>query len=616
MHLQRRTAAAMQALSQLYSFFTIKRTNLFDAEIYRQLNPACTFGDAACLWHWVRHGVFEDRTPSQDAFSIWALSLLARREISVSKVKFLSRHKNSENFEHYCTSKNVDWSELKYLEAYEYGRFSDAINFLDKTSGVFFLRKVHGSMRRMPVLRDLETCYQKISADPSLDPQKLHPKDRGKIYDIAFAAGRPWAELAALALRGRQRRDDDDARLAIGQTLAVSHQPAVFHTLAQHNERQTRDFLAVCQGVGGVRICRPSREAVIVFAPDADFIASSDYTQEFVVSCFQKIIQILLKENRTIVFLPMPFARDLSSVRLPFGQAVSYHTFAENRPDIVHYKEGTFRHFLLIDTEGYSGASRLARIADKGARLSARQMRQDKNAEPRSDAGGAFTAPERLNEIENNQSSPLLETRRAYQTSSITKYAQMGDDQDIPETDYIFVPMQVKDDSVRRWQYLSSSEIVEALAGQRFLAEERIVVKPHPFDNSPITRKILAQLDEQGKIKVVTAPIQSLLAGAKLVITANSGVGLEALLMHKPLIVTGESDYSYPLPVCKDERDLLTAVKRLLDDSRSFDTNKVEAFLQNFFSQYYIRPLSPTGEESLRNFLVSNLNDKTTAARI
>ena len=120
--------------------------------------------------------------------------------------------------------------------------------------------------------------------------------------------------------------------------------------------------------------------------------------------------------------------------------------------------------------------------------------------------------------------------------------------------------MQVPGDSVLALSSLTPYEfcnlITEKFAGTAY----NIIVKQHPKDSTNLLEDCGADVTTKGpftglaelrrniaerKCLLVNGNIHDLTTGAEGVFTVNSGVGLEALLLTRPVFVWGKSLYDY-----------------------------------------------------------------------
>ncbi len=84
-----------------------------------------------------------------------------------------------------------------------------------------------------------------------------------------------------------------------------------------------------------------------------------------------------------------------------------------------------------------------------------------------------------------------------------------------------------------------------------------ILIKPHPRDTDPATARRLAKLGRTDRRVIVTqANIHDMLSAARVVVTINSAVGLEAMLHRKPVVLCGEADFHHCAVTVRGRADL------------------------------------------------------------
>src|SRR5690606_11683009 len=93
---------------------------------------------------------------------------------------------------------------------------------------------------------------------------------------------------------------------------------------------------------------------------------------------------------------------------------------------------------------------------------------------------------------------------------------------------YVFVPLQMIADEVASLAFIDGLTLVRTLVEVYEGTGVHIVVKRHPYCQSPTVRRTLRRLERQGKILLSNASIHTLIERAEAVYTVNSGVGLEA----------------------------------------------------------------------------------------
>ena len=160
--------------------------------------------------------------------------------------------------------------------------------------------------------------------------------------------------------------------------------------------------------------------------------------------------------------------------------------------------------------------------------------------------------------------------------------------QTLPEK-YIFVPFQVKFDS----QILLNSKNIKTMTDLYQwieLAEKnsdqllKFVIKEHPSD----PHKYTELYNKNPNIIFSNRDTKELIEKADAVITVNSSVGLEAILLHKRVIVLGEACYGieelcYPV---KTKQQLSEVVNQL--NEWELDISLVEKFLAYLQCEYCV----------------------------
>ncbi|MFL8991649.1 hypothetical protein Q8X48_28185 [Pseudomonas sp. QLc11A] len=110
--------------------------------------------------------------------------------------------------------------------------------------------------------------------------------------------------------------------------------------------------------------------------------------------------------------------------------------------------------------------------------------------------------------------------------------------------DYVFVAMQTPPATVAALAGIAGVELVHTVADHYYGSPTKVRVKRHPYCNSLTVQKTLEALASTGAFEMSDASVHDLISGANAVFIINSGVGVEALLHGRPVVVTGECDYS------------------------------------------------------------------------
>lgn len=236
----------------------------------------------------------------------------------------------------------------------------------------------------------------------------------------------------------------------------------------------------------------------------------------------------------------------------------SFHSIGKEKFNILRYKEGYLNDIITYDTEGYSGFS----------------SKIDKN------------------EV---KKIPVLKAKKdfafftdKYIKQNLSKYAQPKLlNVDLPKK-YVFFATQTIDDTVMRLSYFNPLGLIESII-DKFSKQKNLslVIKRHPECKNKEMSKILNHTSKYNNIHIIDASIHTLIKNAQAVYTVNSGVGFEALLHLKPVVLFGRSDYESACFTCKD-LDKLELVPKLT-------TKKVE-YIKQFISYFM----------SERNFLIDD----------
>lgn len=240
--------------------------------------------------------------------------------------------------------------------------------------------------------------------------------------------------------------------------------------------------------------------------------------------------------------------RQGSEVAVPPDAIHLTHHSRGRRPGLRHYKMAYLPDFFHLDRLGYSGWSEMAQ------------------ARPADLFAGRQAEADRLFETE---VAALLEAR-------VSKFKQ-------PETGgveaegFVFVALQVPNDSVISLcfepDYVAT---VTRAIGALLAAGERVVAKPHPFGRTKPLMAALDRLRGQGLI-LTDGSIHDLLPRAKAVLTANSGVGFEALLRLKPVLCLARADYGHAGREVRDAREAPAVLREAVEGHDPALTRRVVA---------------------------------------
>lgn len=510
--LLRRARGNASALPRL---LRVAGTGLFTARDYAAANPGCPGFTPGAQWHWARHGFAELRDPGVTAEQAWLLPLVTSGELSRGAARRVAAGGAP-------GAAGLDARERDYLEAILAADLSCAAALLEELSGLFRLRAEHKLLRSVPyrplsaeALRELSGAVAHAAG-----PRARH--DRLRLRDLAVSVGTPWPEVArmneelarAFAREGAQSGAPGTGVFALPGAIAASAGEdadllARLYAAAARNAQRTTPGDLEAVAPGGERT-NGQDGAVLLLMPDYPTLFSRHATARTVRDTMIALARFVAAAGRPLLPYPQPFARDLARISLPPFPALSYHSYASARPDILHHKELALRGYAFLDREGYSGAA----------------------TGPSADEAAGGGDPARLDAVV-----------QAYRAGGLSKYDQAAGGAGLPER-YLFVPLQIERDSAARWRHLDNEALLSATLDGAAAAGCAVVAKPHPYDGSAQTRRTLDRLCAERGLLVTDADVRTLIEGSLGVVTVNSGVGLEALLLGKPVVAAGSSEYA------------------------------------------------------------------------
>lgn len=128
------------------------------------------------------------------------------------------------------------------------------------------------------------------------------------------------------------------------------------------------------------------------------------------------------------------------------------------------------------------------------------------------------------------------------------------------EPGYFFIPLQIENDSVAKGLWLDKFKAVRCIVEAAAAQGSRIVIKRHPRCKSRAISDLLAELSQRPNVLLSDASIHTLVAGARLVVGANSGVLFETLIQGKPVISYAESDFGQATQQVRTYDELARAI--------------------------------------------------------
>ncbi|WP_301961969.1 hypothetical protein [uncultured Phascolarctobacterium sp.] len=115
----------------------------------------------------------------------------------------------------------------------------------------------------------------------------------------------------------------------------------------------------------------------------------------------------------------------------------------------------------------------------------------------------------------------------------------------IGNCNYVFVPLQVSNDT--QLVVNSNMGLRELISFALEYAREnhlKVVVKPHPAEQDYSFLEYLCEIKDKCGIFISDNNTMELIENSKCVITINSTVGMEAMIIGKPILILGDAIYS------------------------------------------------------------------------
>ncbi|MGI3186512.1 hypothetical protein [Nioella aestuarii] len=199
----------------------------------------------------------------------------------------------------------------------------------------------------------------------------------------------------------------------------------------------------------------------------------------------------------------------------PKSLRLVWHGFG-NAPNTLYVKDAALKGYLTVDRAGYAGWSSIASRGSYDTRIAA------------TDSDRAEVT--------------FQELRAEFVAENLSKYSQ-------PQTSfvssrpYVFFAMQMIEDTVSQNARIPLLDLADAVIDW---AQDRglvVVFKRHPRCMDARVSKFLENASTAENVVLSNESIHAIIPGAEAVFTVNSGVGLEALLHLKKVIISGRAEY-------------------------------------------------------------------------
>jgi hypothetical protein len=362
--------------------------------------------------------------------------------------------------------------------------------------------------------------------------------------------------------------------------------------IAHLNNSRTPDSLMGYDLKNNRLVTQPiSREiAAVVYLPDVLYHPVEEWNSAH--SCIFEFFSDLLKSlPRNIIIIP--YNQDYNGSASPRIASTiaryifSYHTGACDinvfdsgvKGDFIHihFKESYLPGSFTFDMSGYSGWRKVS-------------------------AGGNVFLQKKTEQGLYGRSKKFLDDTRAKRS---TKYEQ-DYIETIPVLKYpiLFYPMQIVDDSVARLADISTLQLLDVLLSLSNRMEFSLLIKRHPLCRNPSVDKALQAVSSLDRVQITKAHVYDAINCSSAVVVVNSGVGFEAIALGKPVICTGESDYSEAALNARTVEALEECINLVLDNSRKAKNDLLQETSSRFCLEYLRQCVLKDEEgykQSLRN---------------
>lgn len=229
--------------------------------------------------------------------------------------------------------------------------------------------------------------------------------------------------------------------------------------------------------------------------------------------------------------------------------------------NVVRLKESYLPELYYFDRSGYSGWAELAYNADLQSKASCYDLCH----------GIEFVEKLKDEKLRTNSSKYIQPTsgERTIQSKS--------------EKPYILMAFQTSDDLVACLSTVNQLELAEALAKEVSELNMDLVIKRHPFCRDALVESALDKFQKVYEcVHISEDSINHLILGAKAVVTVNSGVGFEALVMGVPVITAGRSDYSFITRSISRIEDLTELPSMISDVDRITICSVIKYYIEQY----------------------------------
>ena len=201
--------------------------------------------------------------------------------------------------------------------------------------------------------------------------------------------------------------------------------------------------------------------------------------------------------------------------------------------------------------------------------------------------------------------SGIYEMLRARIKNNISKFDQPEYKETNLEPGYVLFPCQLPHDETIK--YHSDVEVADALRATMTWVrnfnyycpdrKRKVIIKGHPVNPGAMISlrqvygDMMNEMDSADAEWIDDMSIHQLIAGAKVVVTVNSGVGLEAILHGKSVFTFGRADYDTVSVICPESlmntEQMSAALENSYRDLNDEDVYIYKKFIDAWYNTHY-----------------------------
>lgn len=596
---------AKQVCDDLANGVTLLRSGVFQWQLYAQANTDIPANPILAALHYCRHGRNEQRATNQDAFGEWLIPHLLDGKVTASEVRRLLADvegaedpaKSQGEIRLFSEAKELSFSKFLYHDHLCGGEYDSAYACLSQVPMEAAFLPYYWFSRHFMKMDELGPALDWVShvleGDGKLSLEHLIAAreiaaalgyagvDRVQFHQDLLQTFTRWQapnmqiRMWALWQIGFPVISDgselaERVMAALPEDLRKQIAPEVFTPPASASGYEALLNLTTLNALSQTQYALPAGAGADEVT-ELDQVKNSAYrlrvliagywrhadTQPLHRSFLNAFLAAKARFERQFDFVYPVTATQIFDQRRSGIQAtptLSYHTLTSPEQRFLNFKESALPGYFKFDREGFSGWE---------------QVRE-------SDLAPSAT-PEEIERVYRNLYATYVEGRR-------TKYPQENADEAPLPDRFILVTLQVPDDTVMSLAEVETSAWLEALVNRSRETGTSLVIKAHPMDKSTVTQRRLEALKASGACVFVSqAPIHDLLEAADVLVTVNSGVGIEALLNMTPVITLGKSEYlavSWPAATLEELEAALDAISSGAADAGW--QRRVKAFLYSY----------------------------------